>query len=51
MLNNLEANPNKCSHCDWQGSLDLCDENDWGELTCPECGEAIQFHEEDFKKP
>jgi Zn finger protein HypA/HybF involved in hydrogenase expression len=33
----------KCNNCNWTGSSDLCEENDWGELTCPECGEPIEL--------
>jgi hypothetical protein len=35
----------ECNICNWKGSSDLCEENDWDELTCPECGEPVKVHE------
>jgi predicted RNA-binding Zn-ribbon protein involved in translation (DUF1610 family) len=29
-----------CTNCGWQGFVNDCEIDDWGMLSCPECGES-----------
>lgn len=35
-----------CAFCKWNGNINDCETNDWGENSCPECGESVELKHE-----
>ena len=35
-----------CLTCEWEGNINDCETDDWGENSCPECGETVELKNE-----
>ena len=41
----------RCTLCEWKGTVDECEFDDWGQLSCPMCGESeLEMNDKADKK-